>query len=346
MTGITEAEIERLSLIRYQLRSAGEMLKQPPPINTLSINSMQDAIESSLGAVAEHIGADVKARSDFDKLFDAVATRLGSPAELVGLRTAAIALNNARVGFKHHGNQVRDETLRRHNDVAVTLVHQLVTSGFRIALDDVSLLVFVRHEGVRTYIEKAESLAHENRIIDALSYLRSAFQLAVDDYAARKSIDGWRTIFDVSPSSPTRVGIDEWGWEKPLKQVRDWVASLDQKVMLSAMGIDLSRYAYFDAVAPTHIRLMGYGTGPHVQVRFKNPTDDHYRASYMFVVDSAVRLAASDFNLALTRNAIHPVETYDPEFVSESYLQKQEEYARRRAHWTAQKHGNEDTQVE
>lgn len=337
MSEITEAEIERLSLIRYQLRATGEMLKQPPPINTLAINSMQDVVESTLGAVAEHVRADVKARSDFDKLFDAVVSKLGSPDELTGLRSSAIALNTARVGFKHHGNQVRDETLRRHHDVAVTLVNELVSAGFGMELDSVSMLVFVRHDGVRAFIQKAEKLAQENRIVDALSYLRSAFNLAVDDYAQRKSLDGWRTIFDVSPRMPSHIGHENWGWERPLQEVQGWVKALDERVKLSAMGVDLSRYAYFDSVAPTHTRLLSDERGPHVHIRFQNATDDHYRASYLFVVDSAVRLATGDFNLAHVDRSPHPDNTYDPEYKSEKYLQDQEEQDRRNADYEARR---------
>lgn len=331
MTDPSEVEIERLSLIRYQLRSAAEILKQPAPINTLAINTMQDVVESTLGAVAEHVGAEVKARSDFDKLFDAVAIKLGSPSELMGLRSAAIALNNARVGFKHHGNQVRDETLRRHHDVATTLVHELVRAGFGVALDDVSMLVFVRHDGVRSFIEKAEELSRANNLTDALSYLRSALNLAVDDYAERKSLDGWRTIFDVGPRMPSHVGQENWGWERPLEEVRDWVKALDERVKLSSMGVDLSRYAYFDAVAPLHTNMWHGDRGPIVNVRFERPTDDHYKASYLFVVDTAIRLATSDFNLAQVRHDSRPAEAFDPEFRGERYLQSQAENARLKA---------------
>ena len=65
---MTAAEAERLSLIRYQVRSIAETLRQPAPVNTLAINVMQDAVESTLGAVGEHIRADVASRSDFAKL--------------------------------------------------------------------------------------------------------------------------------------------------------------------------------------------------------------------------------------------------------------------------------------
>lgn len=338
---MTPAEVDRLSLIRYQLLSATEALQQPAPINSLAINLMQDVVESTLGAVGEHIRAEIKARSDFDKLFDAVVGKLGAPAELTGLRSAAVALNNARVGFKHHGNQVRDETLRRHHDVAVTLVHGLVHVGFGIELDEVSMLSFIYHDGVRGFLEKAEALRAENELIRALSYLRAAFDLAIDDYANRKSVDGWYSIFKVEPGLTSHIStFNRTGWEEPYGKLREWVKGLDARIRLAAIGVDLSRYAYFDAVAPVLTYLIGDERGPAMSVRFENVTDDHFRASYLFVVDTAMKLASHDFNLVAIKPTRRSVQGYDPEFFSEKYLQDAREDAARIADWKAQQNSD------
>lgn len=340
---MTTAEAERLSLIRYQLLSAAEMVRQPPPINSLAINPLQDVVEATLAAVAEHVLADVKARPDFDKLFDAVVGKLGSPPELTGLRAPAIALNNARVGFKHHGNQVRDETLRRHYDVAATLVHELIRVGFAVSLDDVSMLLFIPHEGVRAFIERAEARAQENDLTGALTYLRSAFDLAVDDYSNRKSLDGWYSIFRSEPITRTNVSpFGNQGWEKPYDELQKWMQAIDTRVRLSAIGVDLGRYSYFDAVAPSFRYMWHSGRGPLVHVRFENPTDEHYKASYLFVVDTAIRLSVHDFNLTPVRLAKHrPQDAYDPEFQTAEYRERTEANKRRLEEREAQQGSSE-----
>lgn len=337
ITGVTEAEAERLSLIRYQLIAVGEAASAPPPLNTLAINVMQDVVEATLAAVGDHIRASVPARADFDKLFDAVVAKLGAPDELFGLRSSAIALNNARVGFKHHGNQVPDATLRRHSDVAQTLVRELVLRGFDTNLDDVSLLLFIRHDKVRSFIERAEALYNADDLSGALTYLRVGFDLAVDDYCARKSVDGWKSVFDIEPTGASAAWHDDFGIGQSTEALRKWLKALDQRTRLAAIGVDLSRYAYFDAVAPEATYFLGGDRGPHVRERFADLTGEHYRASYSFVVDALIRLAANDYTLRTVRHSARSPESYDPGHRSERYLEQMAERERRREELERQK---------
>lgn len=297
---LTETEAERLSLIRYQLLAAETALGSPPPINNLAINIIQDVVESTLGVTADHIRAEVRHR-DFDKLFDAVVAKLGNPAEVVGLRAAAIALNNARVGFKHHGNQVRHETLRRHFDVAVTLVNELVNAAFRIELASVSLLLFIRDDQVRRLVKDAECLADDGDVVAALFRLRLAFDLAIKEYEVRKTLNGRDSIFKTKPSFfPSVFDLRDLGGGRDggrhLERIVEWIEAIDRLTRLGALGIDTQRYAYFDAVAPEAV----YFVSDHPTIgrmKFENPTQEHFQASYQFVIDSAIRLATNDYTL-------------------------------------------------
>lgn len=329
----SESEIERLSLIRYQLRSVDEMMQMPQPINTLAINAMQDLVESTLATVGEHVRAGVKNDRAFDKLFDAVVEKLGSPDSLAGMRAATMALNTARVGFKHHGNQVRDETLRRHRDTAVNLAYELIAAGFGIDLDTVSLLVFIKNESVRRYIEKADRIARgEDRLTHALSYLRVAFDLTVDDYANSKSVDGWKSILDIAPWPAFHVSRTGYrDLDDTHEKLHEWIKALDDRLRLLSMGIDLSRYAYFDAVAPIATYAVDHGRGPWMNVRFSDVTKEQYRSAYLFVVDTAIRLSVNDFVLGDVHHVPRSAESYDPEYYSEEYLARQEESERRMA---------------
>lgn len=315
----SEVETERLSLIRYQLSAAQDAAAAPPPISSLAINGIQDAVESTLALVGERARADVPARADFTKLFDTVAKALAEPPEIVGLRSAATALNNARVGFKHHGNQVRDETLRRHLDVAVTLIGELVQTAFDIGLEDVSMLVLVKDEQVRNLIAESEVQAGNGDILEALFRLRLAFDLALQEYESRKTLDGFHSIFDMKPSLfPTAFDFEKIvgrDGRRHLDNLVEWVNRLDKRLRLTTHGIDMQRYAYFDAVAPKAIYLASDSrTMSHVT--FKAVTDEHFRSGYLFVLDTAIRLAARDYELVESR-LNRPVRDrhFDPTYV-------------------------------
>mgnify|MGYP000874666950 CR=1 FL=1 len=196
---LSEPEAERLSLIRYQLISCQSSVTAPTPINNLAINTMQDVVEATLAIVGEHNRAQIKGK-DFSALFDGTTKSLDNPSEIEGLRSSAIALNNARVGFKHHGNQIRDETLRRHLDTTVTLVNELVKAGFGIELDKISLLLFIKDEQVRTLIDSADGMRSRNDLTEALFRLRLAFDLAIREYESRKTYDGYHSVFETRPS--------------------------------------------------------------------------------------------------------------------------------------------------
>ena len=277
----------------------------------LAINTMQDVVEAVLYAAGERKLASLPKRPDFDKLFDGVAAALGDPAEIIGLRSAAIAMNNARVGFKHHGNQLRDETLRRHLDVAVTLTNAVVESAFDMPLERVSMLLFIRDDQARDLIERASKYEAAGDLTQALFSLRLAFDLVVWEYESRKSVDGWHSIFDTKPNFfPSTLDLRDMG--KGAEKISEWIAALDRLTRLGALGIDLQRYAYFDAVAPL-ARRFASRRAPMPQVRFTDLTGEHYRASYLFVVDTAIKLGANDYTLVTSRWASQGRERFDPD---------------------------------
>jgi len=133
--------VEWLTLIRYQAREADEQSREPLPLATLSINGFHDAVEAMLGLVAEHRQIPRPNRSDFDKLFDAVAGRF--PA-LTHHRTPLIALNTARVNFKHHGNAPDRRAIEQRRGNAM----DFLADASRICLDQdfdaISMVTLIR----------------------------------------------------------------------------------------------------------------------------------------------------------------------------------------------------------
>ena len=103
-----------------------------------------------------------------------------------------------------------------------------------------------------------------------------------------------------------------------LASTDSWIEALDGLTRLGALGVDLQRYAYFDAVAP----LATYFASDHrtsSRVRFQDVTAEHFQASYLFVVDTAIRLGANDYTLMPSRWAGQRRWQYDPDYTPKEH---------------------------
>lgn len=89
--GMPQHETGWLGLIRYQLMIAEEQSRQPSPLN-----SMQDAVESMLSLLAEHLNVTLRSRTDFIQLFDSVAGAVETRVDISGYRQGTLAMNRAR----------------------------------------------------------------------------------------------------------------------------------------------------------------------------------------------------------------------------------------------------------
>lgn len=285
-------QAEWLSLINYQLRVAREQVEMPSPVNALAISSVQDAVESMLSLAAEVLGANVKSRADFLQLFDAVNAELPIDASISGMRTSANALNNARVGFKHHGNRADERTLVRHLFNGEEIVDTLCRGVFSISISEVSLLAFIRNETVRKRMEAASSAFAGDDLRAAMQHLWIAFNDLIHDFESTKSLRPGRSLFITKPAFPPR-GTD-FGLRTFEGHATEWLENLDRWVRMLAIGVDTRRYAYFDAHTPSGFRMangMYRLTWPNGTVH----TAEAYQRCYRFVVDTALALAADDF---------------------------------------------------
>jgi len=181
--------VEWLSIVRYQSDLAENQAKEPEPLNAVSISTIHDAVESMLSLIAEAHQVATKSK-DFAKLFDTVSDQMKTQGgDLSGHRSAMIALNNARVGFKHHGNQSNKQTIDRHIANGLNFLADAAEQGLKTPFAEVSLLGFVRDPKVREYIHRADdcsSGAVEDRM-HAFQYLRLGFETLVQGYQQSKS---------------------------------------------------------------------------------------------------------------------------------------------------------------
>lgn len=286
-------QAEWLSLIAYQLRTARAQVQQPAPLNVLAISSLHDAVESLLSLCSEALGANVKNRADFIQLFDAVEVRLAELPSISGHRSAMNALNQARVGFKHHGNRADELTLKRHLANGENFLSDLAGAVFSVRLDEVSLLLFIRNEKVRQYVDNAGARWAAGERHEAMQDLWLAFDDLVTDYQARKSWHPGKTLFSTKPSFlPSVFDLKREG--KVAEKAFEWLESLDSWVRILAIGVDTRRYAYFDAHTPTGMKVLSGDVRFHWRPDAEL-SDEVFLRCQAFVVDTALELGEDDF---------------------------------------------------
>lgn len=290
---LRQSEAEWLSLLRYQLSVALEQARMPAPLNALAINTLQDSVEGLLALAADHLRASVKNRADFLQLFDAVVAETDAGDNLAGFRQAVASMNTARVGFKHHGNAPSDPTIRRHVDRAREFMEALTESAFGRPLESVGLLLFVQNEDVRKYLEEARARWSSGDRPQAMHALRQGFDQLVRDFEQRKVWNPGNSLFSTKPSfAPRASQFGQLGRE--FEMLVEWLESIDQLIKHLAVGVDMRRYAYFQAHTPVII----YTINGHIAHHRHDSYDDGdaFERCFKFVIDTALDFAADDFD--------------------------------------------------
>lgn len=288
--------LEWLTIIRYQSDLAENQVKEPEPLNAVSISTIHDAVESMLSLIAEVHRVTTRSK-DFANLFDTVSDHMKTQGgDISGHRSAMIALNNARVGFKHHGNQSNKQTIDRHIANGLNFLADAAEQGLNTSFAEVSLLGFVRDPKVREYIHRADdrsSGAVEDRM-SAFEYLRLGFETLVQGYQQSKSYYPGRSLITTKPSLlPSVFDIRDHGG-KVGEKAFEWLENLDRWVRILVLGIDVQEYTFFLANTPGVLMTLGgrahfsWRPGPDL-------SDDVFRRCRQFVVESAIRLGRRDF---------------------------------------------------
>lgn len=288
--------VEWLSIVRYQSDLAENQAKEPEPLNAVSISTIHDAVESMLSLIAEAHQVATKSK-EFAKLFDTVSDQMKTQGgDLSGHRSAMIALNNARVGFKHHGNQSNKQTIDRHIANGLNFLADAAEQGLNTPFAEVSLLGFVRDPKVREYIRRADDCsfgAAEDRTL-AFQYLRLGFETLVQGYQQSKSYYPGRPLITTKPGLlPSVFDIRDHGG-RVAEKTYEWLENLDSWVKILVLGIDVQEYTFFLAYTPA----VWIQSGEQAMFYWRpgsNLSDDVFRRCRQFVVESAIRLGRRDF---------------------------------------------------
>lgn len=290
---LTSEHLRWLTLIRYQARMAEEQSAMPAPLSTLSIGGFQDCVEAMLVLVAEHRNIPLRRLTEFDKLFDDVAACF---SDLTYHRSPLTALNRARVGFKHNGNEAAPSTIERSRVSAMNFLAEASQLCLDQDFDAISLAKLITYSDVRLAVESAEQRWRAGDRHQAMLGLRQAFMTLMNTYEQANRSEA-RGLFSSRPRGSsahqaarmrTLAEFGAFGSEHDDHRDR-WLQNLDDRVKLLALGVDTRRYAYLDTHAPLREFRPDLDEGPF------EVTDEVFNRCHRFVVDTALRLAADDF---------------------------------------------------
>jgi hypothetical protein len=287
--GASSDEMRRLGLIRYQLNLALRQAEQAHPLSALSILGFQDSVESFLHVAAGHIGADPKGR-DFDKLLDGVSDNMpdGQP---LGYRTRLLALNQARINLKHHGNLPDQGTINRHRTATQDFLEDTVPRLFGVPFNSISLTQLIADDQARQHVERAEQAWADGNVLEAMTELRRAFNQLFEFHPRRsvKPLSGMPSTLNTRDNR--RLGID--GIIKWLGAVDKDVTSIHQQLTVLSRGIDLGRYEFLMAHTPIIYQTMdGQEHVGNIAEQESSINQAVFDSCRQFVIDTALRLAS------------------------------------------------------
>jgi hypothetical protein len=210
-----------------------------------------------------------------------------------------MALNLARVNFKHHNNETGRNTIDRHRGTAMNFLADASRIGLDQDFESISMTAFVRDGEARTHLEAASARWREGNADKAAEELRLAFDRLIRDYEQRKVKYEGTSLFRTEP--PSRPSELDPSRSTAGKYLVEWLTALDERQKLLAFGVDLRAYALFDAHTPTPyypITLDGrppqvnFSRGPNTDTL----TEETFRRCYRFVLETALVLGAEDYD--------------------------------------------------
>jgi hypothetical protein len=297
--------MERLAFIRYLYTVGVEQSWQPEPMAAASVLTFHDSVELFLQLAAERLNAPALAASagrgepSLGEYFELLKRKLGGAG--LAEQEAMARLNRARIALKHHGTLPSGLTIEAFRASVTGFFEANTPLAFGTPFGDISLSVLVRLPEARNGVKGAQTLGEQGRIEEALQELAVAFAKLLWDYEDRK-----RSTFGRSPSffgadmtfeRSIFLRIPDGRFGDFADKVSDAIEATRDALRIIAMGLDYRRYALFRALTPTVHRTLG---GFHVSGRTWEvaPSAAALRECLDFVVDSAIRLQASDYDIS------------------------------------------------
>lgn len=308
--------MKRLGYVRLLHRQAVELSYAPAPLNFSAVLAFHDVMEYFFIVAVAHMGRgqdiDIK-RPLSETVLKLKAPDGGGVSCVDALRRTA----HDRNGFKHNGSVPGPDQVEHARRDAAEFLEANCSRFFGIGFGNISMLHIVPQQQVRDLLKAGRAAADAGDVRAAMSQMALAFHYLMDGWGNGKGIpdDGFqRSGFDLSPfgGSHYRHRIDVYaedqGMRSAVRSLADAVTrefketdkeleALRHVLRIQMSGIDTARYIRFAMLAP-RVSISANGKADALDgIGALHYTLVNYEFCENFIVDSALRLAAGDFEM-------------------------------------------------
>lgn len=276
--------VRRVACAKFLLAKGVTALSAGGPFCAgLAVLSFQDATEMLLGAIGEHIHAQIKDSMAFNALLDSIDAT--GNAKLTH-RTALIQLNKSRVHFKHHGLEpVLADVLKFRADLDAFFPIS-VRAFLGMDYERISLTDLIQHTRTRNWLRDAERSLENGKLADCV--FESAVSLAIT--LRRKTRNKYRQ--SIQPHAEFTPSGNDYGPLTALletaKAVDRELRRIDRDLYLLSSGVRLSDLERFRDMTP-HI-FFTTDESPHGNFSHGTDFDDEQaRFCVEFVQDTVLK---------------------------------------------------------
>jgi hypothetical protein len=283
--------VQRLAYVRYLYREGVEQSRQPPPLRARSITSFHDAVENFIGLTAEHLGVELKPRTEFLGYWETIKPEFELPS-----KTEMKRLNDARVALKHHGTFPSDHQIEQAREALVDFFTTVTPRVFGVDFNSIDMVDLVTQPTVAQLLRDAQTHADTGDYSMATAGLSLALDALLEHYARTETLGRSPFSFGETLNWFDAPKVD--GREAPrngrLAKLSVIAETTQEALRAISLGIDYPSLARFRVIAPKVHHFLD-GSRRFVEGKFhESLTADHYDWARHFVIESALRAARAD----------------------------------------------------
>lgn len=299
--------MKRLAFIQALHRQGQEQARHPEPLSAMSILAYHDAVELFLVLSGEHLQATLPGGIAFVGYWKELAKATQpEPVNLTAMK-AMDRLNRLRVDLKHHGAIPGPSAIEQATADVATFFTDNTPLIFSIDYDDIDLAGLVTQSTAQDKLREADQHALAGEYVEALAFLKEAFEWLLEDYDKRKRVNyktsafsfGRGYGFSANVASSIRQIDSRLG--EFLEKTQDSVQLMQQALRVMAIGLDYRAYAKFSMITPK-VFTSDWGDNAKrnvVPIPGLQLTRDDYDFCRSFVISASLRMAEIDFDLDL-----------------------------------------------